>query len=153
MKVLFVCLGNFCRSPMAEAIFRQMVRERGLEGKIEVDSAGLGGWHAGERPHHGTLEILNRNQISHDGLRSRLIQPSDLQDFEYIVAMDDKNIQGLQGLGVKSDGQVFRLLDLVHDITTKNVPDPYHTGNFDEVYQLIHVGCERLLDKIIGHMA
>lgn len=149
MKVLFLCLGNICRSPMAEAIFRQMVKEKGLEREIEIDSAGLGGWHAGERPHRGTLAILNKYNIPHESIRSRQIRTSDIQDFDYIVAMDEENLQGLQRLGAKPGERVFRLLDLVDEFPEKDVPDPYYTGNFDEVYELIRVGCERLLKKLV----
>lgn len=152
VKVLFVCLGNICRSPMAEAIFRQMVKERGLEQEIEIDSAGLSGWHAGERPHRGTLEILTRHGIPHKSIRSRQVQTSDVQNFDYIVAMDEENLEGLERLGAKRSQRVFRLLDLVPDAPEKNVPDPYYTGNFDEVYKLISAGCGRLLAIIVEEL-
>jgi protein-tyrosine phosphatase len=147
VRVLFVCLGNICRSPMAEAVFRNLVKTEGLAEEIEIDSAGISGWHAGERPHHGTIQVLSKHGISHDGIYSRQIQKNDLQTFDYIVAMDEENIEGLRKLGV-SKGKVFRLLDLVDNSLTKNVPDPYYTGNFDQVYDLIERGCEALLRKI-----
>jgi protein-tyrosine phosphatase len=134
---------------MAEAVFRQMVKERGLEKEIEIDSAGLGGWHAGERPHRGTLEVLTKHGIPHDSIRSRQIQRSDIQNFDYIIAMDEENVEGLRRLGAEPGRVVFRLLELVDEQPNKNVPDPYYTGNFDEVYDLVRVGCERLLEKII----
>ncbi|GIM44483.1 phosphotyrosine protein phosphatase [Collibacillus ludicampi] len=147
VRVLFVCLGNICRSPMAEAVFRNLVKTEGLAEEIEIDSAGISGWHAGERPHYGTIQVLSKHGISHDGIYSRQIQKNDLQTFDYIVAMDEENIEGLRKLGV-SKGKVFRLLDLVDNSLTKNVPDPYYTGNFDQVYDLIERGCEALLRKI-----
>ena len=153
VRVLFLCLGNICRSPMAEAVFRQMVRERGLHNEIEIDSAGLGDWHVGDKPHRGTREILDRYKIPYDSIYSRQITSKDLADFTYIVAMDEDNIEGLSRLGKTPDARVFRLLDLVDEAQEKNVPDPYFTGNFDEVYRLVRVGCERLLQKIIAHHA
>ncbi len=134
---------------MAEAVFRQMVQERGLAQRIEIDSAGLSDWHVGARPHRGTLEVLTTHGIAHESIRSRQIQRADLRNFDYIVAMDDENMQGLQRLGAELGSKVFRLLDLVAEVPDKNVPDPYYSGNFEQVYQLVNVGCQRLLEKII----
>jgi protein-tyrosine phosphatase len=148
VRVLFLCLGNICRSPMAEAVFRKMVQEAGLSEQIDIDSAGLGGWHAGERPHKSTIRILDQYGVPHEGIRSRQIQKADLQKFDYIVAMDADNMAGLKRVGALKEHQAFRLLDLVEDVQDKNVPDPYYTGHFAEVYDLVTRGCERLLAKI-----
>jgi protein-tyrosine phosphatase len=148
VRVLFLCLGNICRSPMAEAVFRHLVKEVGLEDQIEIDSAGTGGWHAGERPHRGTQEVLNRYGISHEGLTARQIVKQDLETFDYIVAMDADNLAGLRRLGAGKSDRVFRLLDLVDDRSDKDVPDPYYTGDFDETYDLVQRGCAALLAKI-----
>lgn len=150
VRVLFLCLGNICRSPMAEAVFRQMVSDKGLRSEIDIDSAGLGDWHVGDKPHQGTREILDRYKIPYDSIYSRQITSKDLDDFTYIVAMDEDNIEGLTRLGTMPDVRVFRLLDLVDEVKEKNIPDPYFTGNFDEVYRLVRVGCERLLQKMIA---
>jgi protein-tyrosine phosphatase len=148
IRVLFVCLGNICRSPMAEAVFRHMVGQEGLSSQIHVDSAGTGGWHAGERPHRGTLNVLDRHGISHEGLVARQVRREDFREFDYIVAMDTDNLEDLRRFGAWKEGQVFRLLDLVDEVSDKDVPDPYYTGNFDQVYELVRLGCERLLNKI-----
>jgi protein-tyrosine phosphatase len=150
VKVLFVCLGNICRSPMAEAIFRHLVKERGLEDKITVDSAGTGNWHVGEPPHKGTQLILKKNNIDFSGIRARQINREDLQTFDYIIAMDAENIGNLRRLaGYNKTGFISRLLDFVPDSEMADVPDPYYTGNFAQVYELIQKGCEHLLDTII----
>jgi protein-tyrosine phosphatase len=148
IRVLFLCLGNICRSPMAEAVFRKMVRDEGLDDKIEVDSAGLGSWHVGERPHRGTLEVLTKHGVDHAGIRARQFIRHDIQAFDYIIAMDDENISGLARLGVKKGPRVFKLMDLVPDEPESDVPDPYYTGNFDRVYELVHKGCAALLKKL-----
>jgi protein-tyrosine phosphatase len=148
IRILFLCLGNICRSPMAEAVFRKMVEEAGLGEQIEIDSAGLGGWHAGERPHRGTLQILTQHGIAHEWMRSRQIERDDLKKFDYIVAMDEENIAGLRRLGAEEGERVFRLLELVEDRADKNVPDPWYTGDFEETYDLVTRGCTALLQKI-----
>lgn len=149
ISVLFVCLGNICRSPMAEAIFRDLAAKKGLEGKIKTDSAGIGGWHIGNPPHEGTQEILQREGISFEGMLARQVSEQDLADFDYIIAMDAENIGSLRSMaGFKNTSHIKRLLGYVEDSDLADVPDPYYTGNFEEVCQLIKSGCEHLLASI-----
>ncbi|TYR79191.1 low molecular weight phosphotyrosine protein phosphatase [Priestia megaterium] len=150
VKVLFVCLGNICRSPMAEAIFRHLVKERGLEEQIQVDSAGTGNWHVGKPPHEGTQQILTENEIDFSGLKARQVIREDLQQFDYIIGMDAENVGNLGRLaGHNRSVRIERLLDYVPHLHVEDVPDPYYTGNFDEVYQLVTAGCKQLLEVII----
>lgn len=146
VRVLFLCLGNICRSPMAESVFLHLVREAGLEPQIEVDSAGTGDWHIGQRPHQGTLQILKVNGIP-EGSRARQVRLADLDAFDIIVAMDESNLANLKRVGT-GRAQAKLLLDFVPEASDKNVPDPYFTGDFAGVYALVRRGCEALLAQI-----
>ncbi|BFH37378.1 low molecular weight protein-tyrosine-phosphatase [Paenibacillus melissococcoides] len=151
VNVLFVCLGNICRSPMAEAIFRHEVKRAGLEHAIAVDSAGTGDWHIGQPPHQGTRAVLDECRISYECMLGRQVRPDDFKEFTYIVCMDRSNEQNvLAWEGAEGrQAQVMRFMTLLPEEQAEDVPDPYYTGNFDEVYRLIQTGCVRLLDKIV----
>ena len=149
IHVLFVCLGNICRSPMAEAMFRDMVKKEGLEDQIIIDSAGTGDWHIGHIPHQGTRDLLDQKGISYEGMKARQISSDDFHHFDYIIGMDESNIENMKKVqSGNTVGFVGRLLDLVSNETMKDVPDPYFTGNFEEVHDLVKRGCEALLEKI-----
>jgi len=144
--VMFVCMGNICRSPMAEGVFRQLVKDRGLADRFEIASAATGHWHLGNAPHAGTRKELAKHGISLPGKTAQKLTAADLQVYDYIVAMDEENVQDVRYAFNK---ELPRLLDYVDDINEKDVPDPYYSGNFERVYDLVVAGCQGLLNHIL----
>ena len=149
VRVLFICLGNICRSPMAEAIFRDLVKKEKLQDHITCDSAGTGGWHTGNPPHQGTREILKKNLINDTGILARQLQIADLDSFDYLIAMDNSNRENIRLLNEQLEEiEVHLLMDFAENRVYEEVPDPYYTGNFDEVYKMVTDGCRGLLRSI-----
>lgn len=146
IHVNFVCLGNICRSPMAEAVFQRMVDEAGLSDQIAVDSAGTGSWHVGEMAHRGTRRVLDQHGIEYTG-RARQVTQEDMQPEHYVVAMDESNADELRRR-FGDHPRLYRLLEFASESDVLNVPDPYYSGNFEYVYQIVEDGCRGLLETI-----
>ena len=147
IRVLFVCLGNICRSPMAEALFRHKVRAAGLQEKIETRSAGTGSWHIGEPAHASTRRLLAAGGITDSDHRARQITPNDLNDFNYVIVMDNENLRDVRTLAT-GRATVARLMDYAPDAPVREVPDPYFTGGYEGVYALVDEATEGLLAAI-----
>ncbi|MEJ2147869.1 MAG: low molecular weight phosphotyrosine protein phosphatase [Chloroflexota bacterium] len=146
IRVVFVCLGNICRSPMAHGLFEHMVEEAGLSDQIEVDSAGTSSYHNGEGPHPGTQEVLGEHGI-HFQHASRQLTRRDLREADYLIALDRSNLRGISQLGYPT-GEVGLLMAFAPQAGIDDVPDPYYSGGFDRVYELVKAGCEGLLAHI-----
>lgn len=149
INVLFICMGNICRSPMAEAVFRALVQQQALSDHFEIASAGTGDWHAGDLPHRGTRETLRRHGIEPDGLIAKHVTQAMLDRADYVVAMDYENLTALRVWRIDRQ-KLSRILDYALDVEVRDVPDPYYDGRFELVYTLVSRGAEGLLQQIRG---
>lgn len=155
MKLLFICLGNICRSPAAEGIMRQMVEERALSNDIIVDSAGIGSWHVGEMPDPRMRKHAARRGYDLSPLRARQFRSDDFQKFDYIIVMDEENYHDVMARGgVYADARkVLRMKDyFIRYKGQQSVPDPYYGGaeGFERALNLIEDGCEGLLKDLVN---
>lgn len=151
IKVLFVCLGNICRSPSAEAIMKKLVSEAGLTDRIFIDSAGIHGYHEGELPDSRMRMHGSRRGYKLDSL-SRPVKTADFYDFDMIIGMDDSNISDLRRKApdVESLDKIHRMTDFSHNKLHDHVPDPYYGGasGFELVLDLLEDSCAGLLEAI-----
>ena len=146
-KILFVCLGNICRSPLAEGVFRQHVHHRGLHDRYVIDSAGTGGWHIGSLPDARSIEIALKNGIDIRAQRARKVDLNDIENFTHVIVMDSSNQRDLLELGFRKP-ILLREYGIEED--DLDVPDPYYggPGGFDVVYRMVDRCCLRLLDQL-----
>ena len=142
-RLLFVCLGNICRSPTAEWVMRHLVAERGLEDEIEIDSAGTGDWHIGHPPDERATEAAARRGITLGGA-ARQITADDFRTYDRVLAMDDENLADLRRIAPPgTEHKIRKLADV-------DVPDPYYGrgDGFDRVLDIVEDACARLLDEL-----
>jgi len=151
MKILMVCLGNICRSPLAEGIMKHKCEERGLDWTI--DSAGTSGWHKGELPDSRSISTAQEHGIDITDQRSRQFLESDFSNFDLILAMDSSNYQDIikKTRDKAAIDKVKLILNYVFPGENRQVPDPYYNNGFDHVYGLLDSACERILDEFAGH--
>jgi protein-tyrosine phosphatase len=150
-SVLFVCLGNICRSPLAEGILRAELVGRGAGDRIMVASAGTGSWHVGNPPDPRSVEVAMRHGIDISGQRARQVRAEDFSRFDLVLAMDGENLAnlfrlaGVSAATLRAEGRLRRFLD-------RDVPDPYYGGadGFEHVHEMLKRGASALADEILG---
>lgn len=150
-RVLFVCLGNICRSPTAHGVFEAKVRERGLEGRVTVDSCGTGDWHIGHPPDRRAAAEAAARGYPIDHLRARQVRAVDFQRFDYVLAMDRQNLADLRALCPPDfAGYLGLFLPFAADNPTDEVPDPYYGGDegFARVFDMVEAASDGLLRDI-----
>lgn len=150
-KVLFVCLGNICRSPMAEFILKDMVRKRGISEKFQIESAATSSYNAIEKEEmYGEAQnMLKKMNIPFTRHTAKQIKKQNYEQFDYILAMEQKNINSIIKItGDDKENKIFRLLDFTK--TPKDIADPWYTGDFYTAYYEIAYGCEKFLEYIVG---
>lgn len=151
VRVLFVCMGNICRSPTAQGVFRRLVREVGLEHIVEIDSAGTHAYHLGEPPDLRAQETARRRGIDLGDLRARRVEPEDFTYFDYVLAMDQDNYLSLSAICPPGyERRLNLLMDYAPQIRTREVPDPYYGGEsgFERVFDMLEAASEGLLTEI-----
>ncbi|MBR6088712.1 MAG: low molecular weight phosphotyrosine protein phosphatase [Anaerolineaceae bacterium] len=145
-RILFVCLGNICRSPMAEFVFRDMVKKAGLEDRVEIASAATSTWELGNPPHHGTQAELKKHGISCAGKRAVLLKPADYDRYDLILGMDYENMRDMDRIfGGDPSGKVHLLKEYS---TGGEVDDPWYTGDYATTYRDVSEACGNLLEQL-----
>ncbi|WP_129140091.1 low molecular weight protein-tyrosine-phosphatase [Modicisalibacter coralii] len=155
MRVLFVCLGNICRSPSAEGVFRARLQRAGLAERVEVDSCGIGHWHVGKAPDERAQAAARKRGIDIAGLRARVLDAADYRHFDYILAMDHDNLAAIEaGRPVDCRATVDLFLSYAGR-PDDAVPDPYFGGDegFETVLDLIEAASDGLIDEIRRRLA
>lgn len=147
--ILFVCLGNICRSPTAEAVFRKRARDAGLD--LRIESAGTGGWHRGEPPDPRARSAGETRGYNFEGQEARRVESNDFAVFDLVLAMDQRNFRDLQAVCPADSLEKINLfLDFAPHLTVSEVPDPYYggTGGFDHVLDLVEAASDGLIAKL-----
>lgn len=151
IKILFVCMGNICRSPTAEGVFRHIVKQADLEDKIHIDSGGTHAYHVGNEPDQRAQATAMKRGIDLSDQRARKVKTSDFREFHYILAMDDSNYAELKNIcPAGEEDRLSLFLDFANDVKEREVPDPYYGGDqgFEHVFDLVENASRGLLEDI-----
>ena len=151
IRVLFVCLGNICRSPTAHGVFASLLQQHGLSQTVTVDSCGTGDWHVGQAPDRRATQEASKRGFDLAGLRARQVEAADFQRFDYIVAMDKLNLADLQDMQpAEYTGYLGLFLPFAPELIIEEVPDPYYGDGdgFSHVLDLVESASAGLLDRI-----
>ena len=147
IKVLFICHGNICRSTMAESVMTHLINENNLQSTISVDSAATSTEEIGNPPHHGTVRKLKEVGIPVVPHRARQMKKQDYAEYDYLIGMDDWNIRNMNRIaGGDPEHKIRKLLEFAG--STRDIADPWYTGNFDATYADVREGCEAMLVKL-----
>lgn len=152
-KILFVCLGNICRSPMAEAIMKKKIKKKGLSRLFSCYSVGTAAYHIGKSPDSRTLKVLNKNGIIYSH-RAEQLDPYHLENYKYVFAMDEENLKNINELavanGIECNAKLFR--ESYSTSSDVNVPDPYYGGEegFKEIYDILDSCCDNFLEGLVS---
>ena len=142
-KIIFVCLGNICRSPMAEFVMKDLLQQAGLVDEVQVESRATSTWEHGNPVHPGTQKVLRQHGIPFDtSKKSQSISPGDFRQADLILAMDQQNLTDLSKRAPQDQANSIRLL------LDESVPDPWYTGDFEETYDLVLTGCQQVLQDL-----
>jgi protein-tyrosine phosphatase len=156
MRILFVCMGNICRSPTAEGVFRKLAQERASHLQIEIDSAGTHDYHVGEPPDRRAISAAARRGIDLSGLRARMVEEADFERFDLLIAMDRLNREILLDRSPEEHRERVRLLmEFAPAADVEDVPDPYYGGplGFEQVLDLVEEASRGLLDEVLARSA
>ncbi|MCH4168185.1 MAG: low molecular weight phosphotyrosine protein phosphatase [Streptococcaceae bacterium] len=149
VKILFVCLGNICRSPMAEFVFRDYVIQHGSQKDFEIASAATSNWEHGNPVHSGTVRILKTHGLKIGGKTSRPVTSADFYHYDWIIGMDLNNVTDLEQMApCDATATITSFLSVVPDLMTDGVPDPYYSGNFEQTYELVQLGTVAWFEKL-----
>ena len=149
-KILFVCMGNICRSPTAEGSFRSIVSKQELSDFFEIDSAGTHSYHIGDPPDSRSQKTARKYGVELSNQRARQVHESDFYYYDYIIAMDTDNIDILKSIcPTDSQSEIKLLLDYLTDASFQSVPDPYFEGKFDEVFEMVYAACTSFLENLV----
>ena len=147
VKILFICHGNICRSPMAEYVMKHLAAQRGISDGLEIASAATSSEELGNDVYPPVRRLLVEKGIPCPKRRARRIRPSDADDYDYLVAMDERNLRNMRALlGAADEGKTFKLMEFAG--SDSDVADPWYTRDFERCYEDVVAGCEGLLDRL-----